>query len=202
MLMTPPDEREVMLAGDRPTLTGFAAEQSVALTRFAYLLCGDRSGAEDLVQDALLGLFRRFGDALPVQAPVSYARRAVLNAYLSRSRRRAAREVVTDQLPERASGGDGPSWADPAGGVGVDGGLDGFAGDGSAGDGALWSALSSLADRQRAVLVMRYFLDLTDGQIAAELGCREGTVRSLATRAFAALRGDPALTHALGRDRP
>jgi RNA polymerase sigma factor (sigma-70 family) len=197
MLMAPPDEREVTLAGDQPTLTGFAAEQSAALTRFAYLLCGDRSGAEDLVQDALLGLFRRFGDALPVQSPVSYARRALLNAYLTRSRRRAAREVVTDQVPEHVRGGDGHSWAGPPGGVASDGG-----GDGSAGDEALWSALSSLADRQRAVLVMRYFLDLSDGQIASELGCREGTVRSLAARACAALRSDPALTHALGRDRP
>jgi DNA-directed RNA polymerase specialized sigma24 family protein len=135
MLMAPPDEREVMLAGDRPTLTGFAAEQSVALTRFAHLLCGDRATAEDLVQDALLGLFRRFGDELPVRAPMSYARRAVLNAYLTRSRRRARREVVTDEVPEVAIGGDGV-----------------------AGDGALWSALSTLADRQRAVLVLRYYL--------------------------------------------
>lgn len=180
MLMAPPDEREVMLAGDRPTLTGFAAEQSVALTRFAYLLCGDRTGAEDLVQDALLGLFRRFGDELPVDAPVAYARRAVLNAYLSRSRRRADREVVTDAVPEVAVGGDG----DPGG------------------DGTLWSALSTLADRQRAVLVLRYYLDLTDGAIAAELGCREGTVRSLAARAFAALRTDASLARSIGRTRP
>ena len=45
-----------MVAGDGPTLSGFAAAQGVALTRFAYLLCGDRSGAQDLVQDPLLGL--------------------------------------------------------------------------------------------------------------------------------------------------
>jgi DNA-directed RNA polymerase specialized sigma24 family protein len=195
MLMAPPDEREVTLTGDRPTLTGFAAEQAVALTRFAYLLCGDRSGAEDLVQEALLGLFRRFGDELPVRAPMSYARRAVLNAYLSRSRRRAAWEVVTDAVPERARGGDGGSGAASTGGGGL-------LGSGDAGDGALWSAVSSLADRQRTVLVMRYFLDLADPAIAAELGCRVGTVRSLAARAFAALRADPALVHALGRDRP
>jgi RNA polymerase sigma factor (sigma-70 family) len=53
---------------------------------------------------------------------------------------------------------------------------------------AMWRALAALPERQRAVLVLRYYLDLPDGEIASALGCREGTVRSLATRAFAALR--------------
>ena len=53
--------------------------------------------------------------------------------------------------------------------------------------------LATLPHRQRAVLVLRYYVDLTDEEIARTLGCRIGTVRSLAARAFAALRQDPAL---------
>jgi RNA polymerase sigma factor (sigma-70 family) len=58
---------------------------------------------------------------------------------------------------------------------------------------AMWRALAVLPDRQSAVLVLRYYLDLADAEIAAALGCRYGTVRSLATRAFAALRTHPDL---------
>ena len=58
----------------------------------------------------------------------------------------------------------------------------------------MWRVLAELPERQRAVLVLRYYLDLRDDDIAAALGCRPGTVRSLAARAFAALRTAPALT--------
>lgn len=176
MLATSPESREGALSDERQTLSGFAAEHSVGLTRFAYLLCGDRQAAEDLVQDALLRLFRRFGDELSVAAPLAYARRAIVNAYLSRSRRRAASEIVTEVVPEVAAG-------------------DGMPGD----DGDLWTALSALVDRQRAVVVMRYYLDLPDDAIARALNCRVGTVRSLAARAFAALRADPAVARSTGR---
>jgi RNA polymerase sigma-70 factor (sigma-E family) len=176
MLVAAPGRREGVLSDGPETLAGFAAEQSVGLTRFAYLLSGDRQTAEDLVQDALLGLFRRFGDGLSVAAPLAYARRAIVNAYLSRSRRRAASEIVTAVVPDVAGGDGMPS-----------------------GDGDLWTAVSGLVDRQRAVLVMRYYLDLSDDAIALALNCRVGTVRSLAARAFAALRADPALARSTGR---
>jgi RNA polymerase sigma factor (sigma-70 family) len=64
---------------------------------------------------------------------------------------------------------------------------------------AMWRVLATLPDRQRAVVVLRYYLDLSDADIAAALGCRAGTVRSLAARAFAALRVHPEFATIEGR---
>lgn len=153
------------------TLDDFAAQQSVPLTRFAFLLCGDHQRAEDLVQDAYLALYRRFSRTLPIEAPVAYARRAIVNAQISHARRRSSSERITGELPELPSAAPDSAEQD-----------------------AMWRALAVLPDRQRAVLVMRYYLDLPDAAIAETLSCREGSVRSLATRAFAALRTSPQLT--------
>ena len=152
-------------------LAEFAEEQTVGLTRFAYLLCGDRGLAEDLVQDAFVALYRRFGETLPLAAPVAYARRAIVNAHISHRRRRASSALVLVDPPEVAIAAHDSSEQD-----------------------AMWRTLALLPERQRAVLVLRYYLDLGDDDIAAALDCRPGTVRSLAARAFAALRTAPALT--------
>ncbi len=152
------------------TLTAFVAQHSLGLTRFAYVLTGDRQLAEDLVQDCLLALHRRFGETLPIEAPVAYARRVIVNGQTSRMRRLAGSEVVVDSVPD----------------TGID------ATDLSEQD-AAWRMLATLPHRQRAVLVLRYYVDLTDDEIARTLGCRVGTVRSLAARAFAALRQHPVL---------
>jgi RNA polymerase sigma-70 factor (sigma-E family) len=150
-------------------LTDFVADQGVGLTRFAYLLCGDHTLAEDLVQDTYLALYRRFGETLTVAAPVAYARRAIVNAHISRARGRAAREVVSAEVPDSAADS-------------IDGGD----------QDAMWRLLAGLPVRQRAVLVLRFYADLPEGEIAAALGCRPGTVRSLAARAFATIREHPA----------
>jgi RNA polymerase sigma-70 factor (sigma-E family) len=160
-------------------LADFAREHSVALTRFAYLICGDRALAEDLVQDAFLALYRRFGDTLPIAAPVAYVRRAIVNAHLSRKRRRASSEQTVADLPDVAVETVFPEEQD-----------------------AMWRALAGLPGRQRTVLVLRYYLDLPDREIAHALGATEGTVRSLAARAFAALREHPALNPAAAKDQP
>ena len=152
------------------TLTAFAAQHSVGLTRFAYALTRDRQLAEDLVQDCLLALHRRFGETLPIEAPVAYARRVIANGQTKRMRRMAGSEVVLNAVPD----------------TGVD------ATDLSEQD-AAWRMLATLPHRQCVVLVLRYYIDLTDEEIARTLGCRVGTVRSLAARAFAALRQHPAL---------
>ncbi|HEY3736883.1 MAG TPA: SigE family RNA polymerase sigma factor [Jatrophihabitans sp.] len=143
------------------TLERFAAEQSLGLTRFGFLLCGDRQRAEDLVQDAFLSLYRRFGNTISVDNPLAYARKVVTNGYISAARKRAASEVVTDAVPEEQ----------------VDDAVN-----------ELWEGLSALSSRQRSVLVLRYWLDQSDEQTAALLGCRPGTVRSPASRAIATLR--------------
>jgi RNA polymerase sigma-70 factor (sigma-E family) len=157
-------------AGVTTTLTAFAAQHSLGLTRFAYVLTGDRQLAEDLVQDCLLALHRRFGETLPIEAPVAYARRVIANGQASRMRRRASLETVVDAFPDVGVEGTDLSEQDAA-----------------------WRMLATLPDRQRAVLVLRYYLDLPDEEIARTLGCRLGTVRSLAARAFAALRRHPLL---------
>jgi RNA polymerase sigma-70 factor (sigma-E family) len=157
----------------------FARANAVALVRFAYLMCGDRGVAEDLVQDAFLALYRRFGETIPVAAPVAYARRTIVNAQLSRARRRSSTERLLADLPDVATDAVFPDEQD-----------------------AMWRALATVPDRQRAVLVLRYYLDLPDREIAGLLGASEGTVRSLAARAFAVLRGHPALDPASAKEQP
>lgn len=154
------------------SLTDFARANGRSLTRFAYLICGDRGAAEDLVQDSYVALYRRFGEVIPVAAPVAYARRAIVNAHISAGRRSVRRRTVLGVVPDIAVHDDD---------------LDRGEQD------ALWHAMSRLPTRQRAVLVLRYYLDLADADIAVMLGCREGTVRSLAARSFALLRADAAL---------
>jgi RNA polymerase sigma-70 factor (sigma-E family) len=160
------------------TLAAFAGEHGVALTRFAYLLCGDRGLAEDLVQDTYLALHRKYGATLPLDAPVAYTRRAIVNAFISRGRRRSSLELATAELPDRPLDLPGPDERD-----------------------AMWRALAVLPERQRTVLVLRYYLDLADRDIANLMDAGEGTVRSLAARAFAALRQHPALNPQSAEDQ-
>jgi RNA polymerase sigma factor (sigma-70 family) len=132
------------------------------------ICCRDRGQAEDLVQEALLKLSRR---QEAITHPQAYARRIVVNDYLGWRRRRVSTEVV----------GDVPDTAVP-----------GFADDVADRD-LVWRIIGRLPKRQRAVLVLRYYEALGDAEVAQLLGCAEGTVRSLATRAFEALRSDPQL---------
>jgi RNA polymerase sigma-70 factor (sigma-E family) len=154
------------------SVSEFSRRCGLDLLRFAYLLCGDRHRAEDLLQEVLLGMYRRFGDDLPLDNPVGYARRALANANISWARRAASRELALDVVPDTAvMPTDGPAERD-----------------------ALWQALRRLPVRQRSVLVLRFYADATDADIASALGCRRGTVRSLASRALTTLRADPTLT--------
>jgi RNA polymerase sigma-70 factor (sigma-E family) len=154
------------------SVTRFAERCGLDLLRFSYLLCGDRYLAEDLLQDVLLAMYRRFGDSLPLDNPNAYARRALANANVSRARRASSRELPVDALPDQpAATGDDPAERDE-----------------------LWQALRRLPVRQRTVLVMRFYADATDSEIGAALDCRRGTVRSLASRGLAALRRDPAMS--------
>jgi RNA polymerase sigma-70 factor (sigma-E family) len=147
-----------------------ADRHGLELLRFAYLLCGDRHRAEDLLQDVLLALHRRFPDGLRLDNPVGYARRALANMNVTRARRASSTEVVVEVVPDAIATAADPAERD-----------------------ALWQALRRLPVRQRTVLVLRFYADATDTDIAAALGCRRGTVRSLASRALTALRADPTL---------
>jgi RNA polymerase sigma-70 factor (sigma-E family) len=144
-----------------------------ALLRVAYLLTQDRHRAEDLLQEVLVKAHRRWRR---IEAPDRYVRRAILHEYLSWRRRRSSHEAVLDTLPDTAAPGDG---GDPAGP--------------QADRDAVRAVLAGLPRRQRAVLVLRYYEDLDDREIATLLGCEVATVRSIASRALARLRASNAV---------
>lgn len=146
----------------------FVREQTAQLLRSAYLLTGNASAAEDLVQDTLVRLFPKWDRVMAADIPLAYVRRSLVNGFLNERRRPAARELVLSELPERADSRD----------IGAD----------ITNRDVVWRLLATLPDRQRAALVMRYFHDLDDDEIAESLSCRPGTVRSLISRGLASLR--------------
>lgn len=136
----------------------------------AYLLTGDLALAEDLVQDCFV---RLAGRVLPVSDPGAYLRRMVVNAAHSHHRKlRVRRERARDEAG--VVGADTDSTPDGA--------------DARAERERLLAALAGLPERQRAAVVLRHWLDLSEEQCASELGCSVGTVKSLASRGRAALR--------------
>ena len=153
-----------------------AARQG-ALARTAYLLTGSQHAAEDLVQATLTRLYLSWDRISDRQHVDAYARRALLNEHRSTWRRTSRRpEVLSDAVPEAALA--------PAE---YDGERE-----------AVWRFVQALPPRQRAVIVLRYYEDLSEAQIADLLGISAGTVKSQASRALASLR---ALVPAREEDR-
>jgi RNA polymerase sigma-70 factor (sigma-E family) len=150
------------VAGTETDFEEFVTARSAALLRTAYLLTGNHQDAEDLVQAALLKAVPRWGR---VREHEPYVRRILVNESVSRWRRRRWRETSTESLPELGDSG-----------VDVDTRL------------ALRQALGRLAPRQRAVIVLRYFDDLTETQTADLLQISVGTVKSQSRDALARLR--------------
>jgi RNA polymerase sigma-70 factor (sigma-E family) len=148
----------------------FVESSTDSLLGTAFLLTRDRQAAEELVQDSLVALYPKWPQVQQADSPLAYVRRSLVNRFLSQ-RRRAITELPTAQLPETAGRAD-------------------FAGVLADRD-QLRQALIRLPDRQRAAVVLRYFHDYSDQQCAEALDCRIGTVRSLISRALAAMRGDP-----------
>jgi RNA polymerase sigma-70 factor (sigma-E family) len=135
------------------------ADEMVSLSR---LITGSTESAEEVVQDAFAIMYQRWDT---VREPLSYVRSVVVN----RSRSHVRRLVVgREKLRLLPSAADTPAPAEP--------------------DLALRQALALLTDRQRAAVVLRYWADFSEGQIAAELGCRNGTVKSLLARSLEQLR--------------
>jgi RNA polymerase sigma-70 factor (sigma-E family) len=150
---------------------GFVAARGHALIRTAYLLTGDQQLAEDLVQTALERAVRHWSTIRDVGAAEQYVRRTMYRENISLWRRRRLTELPTLVVPEPR--GDGTS-TDPA--------------DRSADRIVLRDALMRLGPRQRTVLVLRYFEDLTEQQTADVLGIAVGTVKSQAHKALQAMR--------------
>ncbi|GAA4701858.1 SigE family RNA polymerase sigma factor [Nocardioides conyzicola] len=152
---------------DRRAFDEFVATSADRLVRTAYLLCGDRGHAEDLVQTALLRTARRWRTAR--RQPEAYARRVVVNLSKDRWRDLARRPAEAPLEGAEATASIGV----------VDGLLD---------RDELLRATAQLPSGQRAVLVLRYFDDLSVEETAATLGCSTGTVKSQTSRALDRLR--------------
>lgn len=147
----------------------FVAAHVDDLLRTAYLIVWDEGEAEDLVQECLLKVARRWPRVRRMEQPRAYARRILVNLALDGARARVQRRRELE--PEAAAS---LIAVDP---VPI---LETRA--------ELLEALGQLHERQRAVLVLRYFNDLTEAQVAEVLGCSPGTVKSSASRGLARLR--------------
>jgi RNA polymerase sigma-70 factor (sigma-E family) len=150
------------------------------LQRTAWLLTGDWAAAEDLVQTALVRSWPRWERIRRRDDPEIYVRRAMVNSWASWRRRRWWGERPSDAMPDVQAVGD--VAAEVAVRVTVQG------------------ALRSLTARQRAVLVLRVFDDLSEAQVAQVLDCAVGTVKATMARAVARLREDPRLAALMDRE--
>jgi RNA polymerase sigma-70 factor (sigma-E family) len=152
----------------------FVAASSDPLLRTAYLMVWDAAEAEDLVQECLLAVARRWPRVRKMDHPHAYARRILVNLALDGSQRRMRhrQELVGDETATLSAMPDEPS-ARVLNAVGV--------------RAELIAALGTLPPRQRAVLVLRYFEDLSELQAAELLGCSVGTVKSTASRGLTRL---------------
>jgi RNA polymerase sigma-70 factor (sigma-E family) len=149
------------------------------LYRTAYAVAGDRASAEDALQSAYVRAYASWGRVSRADHPEAYVRRIVVNEILG-TRRRAwwqrERPQASPESPDRVAPPD-------AGVVEHD---------------AVWVAVLALPPRQRAVIVLRYYEDLSEAETAAALGISTGTVKSQAAKALAALRRDADLAGTIG----
>jgi RNA polymerase sigma-70 factor (sigma-E family) len=153
---------------DDPAFERFVHEHTTALYRTAFLLTGSRHAAEELVQDTLVHLYPKWRHVTAADNPVAYVQRSMANRYISSRRTRAAATESRWELPERWDGTD--------------------LSEAVAVSRTVWQLLGALPDRQRAAVVMRYFYDVPEADVAQALGCRPVSVRSLVSRGIAAMR--------------
>jgi RNA polymerase sigma-70 factor (sigma-E family) len=148
----------------RANLAEFVGAQYAVLLRTAYLLTGSSHEAEDLVQAALLKCLRRWET---IDDPLPYVRRVMTTLHISRWRRHRARELLTAIVPDRRERDRTEDVTERH---------------------ALHAALRRLPPRMRAVVVLRFWADLSEAETANVLGCSIGTVKSTASRGLARLR--------------
>ena len=151
---------------DRSGFDEFVATRSPALLRTAYLLTGDRGLAEDLLQSALAKAYRHWDRVAAVGSPEAYVRRIMVNERRSWWRHDRGREVL-GAVPDRGGPDESAALAERD---------------------AVWQAVLALPPRTRAVLVLRYWEDLSEAETAQILDCSVGTVKSQASKALAKLR--------------
>lgn len=161
--------------GDPPTpeqpaaaVSALYTEHALAMIRLAHIILGNRAAAEDVVQDAFCGLYRRWAHIANKDKAVSYVRSSVLNGCRTIMRQNRTGELTAQHQPAAASAEAAVLSAEERS--------------------ELVSAMRRLPDRQRDVLVLRYYLDLTDEQIAGDLGLSINTIRSTRRRGLLSLQ--------------
>lgn len=145
----------------------FVASRSAALFRVAYMILGDYQLAQDLVQESLAKTYTALPRLHEVANAEAYTRRVIATTAISWRRRRSFHELPAEQLPEREG-------ADPAAAMVL--------------HDALWKCLLELPPRQRAAIVLRHYVDLSEAQTAETMGCSVGTVKNSVSAGMRRLR--------------
>ncbi|MET3982404.1 SigE family RNA polymerase sigma factor [Streptomyces sp. PvR034] len=159
-----------------PSFSSYVRTRGTSLMRTARSLTANPCDAEDLLQTALAKTYVAWDRIEDHRALDGYVRRTLVNTRTSQWRKRKVDEFSCDELPET----DVAPAADPA--------------EAQALRDAMWRAVTRLPDRQRAMVVLRYYEDLSEAQTAELLGVSVGTVKSAVSRALVKLREDPELT--------
>ncbi|WP_327354937.1 SigE family RNA polymerase sigma factor [Streptomyces sp. NBC_01304] len=159
-----------------PSFSSYVQARQPVLLRTARSLTANQCDAEDLLQTALTKTYVAWERIEDHRALDGYVRRALLNTRTSQWRKRKVDEFACDELPEP----DPVPVADPA--------------EQQVLHDAMWRAIMKLPARQRAMVVLRYYEDLSEAQTAEVLGVSIGTVKSAVSRALGKLREDPELT--------
>ncbi len=164
--------RDESRASDDAAFRDYVLARGTTLLRMAIMLTGNRADAEDLVQAALAKTYLAWGKINDHAALDAYVRRAMVNTHISWWRRRKLEEFPTDELPDQVVA-DHARESDMAE--------------------VVRRALDRLPQRMRAAVMLRYFEDMTEPEIAVALGVSLGTVKSTVSRAVARLRIDTEL---------
>lgn len=149
-------------------VTALYAEHAFGLVRLAVIMLGDRGAAEDVVQDAFLALYRRWDSLGAAPNPLGYVRTSVLNGCRSVLRRQSRRRLagVFSQPPGESAEARAMVSEEYR---------------------AVVTAIRGLPSRQREALLLRYYLDMSEDEIARTMGVSRGTVKSATSRALAAI---------------
>lgn len=147
----------------------FLSTELGPLTKYARVLCGNREDAHDLLADTLVAAHQRWGRIETMGNPTSYVRSMLSSRHIDNHRQKTRRFALLRSVPAPVQTIDSSSGVDERS--------------------ELKTLLARLPARQRAAVVLRYYLDLPDQVIAEELGTTPGNVRSMTSRALATLRG-------------
>ena len=152
----------------RQQVTALYQAHALGLVRLAVLMVGDQQAAEDVVQDAFLGLYRRWSALKDQDRALSYARSSVLNGCRMVLRARSSRDKITLAAPDDIESAEATALLGEA-------------------NREVIAALRRLPARQREAVVLRYYLDMTENQAAQAMQVSRGTVKSATSRGLAAL---------------